>query len=362
MSVQKRQWADGRKPRYVARVSVGGRERSKSFPTRREALAWEREQTGKSPTGRRTDNQTLYAAYKAWMDDSTGSTLVQRRQLLNNLGDLADLQVGKVETRDVRRWRKLLGEGRPWAGGAPLSAGSISTLTRHLSAFFNDAVARDQITKNPVRGSRRGETREGEANMIDPAKVITIAQVKSLIAEADSPVDVMIELMATSGLRPNEVAGLRVRSVDFDSGSVHVTEQADGGEAGAWGWKPLKSAKSRRTVPLPESTLRRLEGYLAEVVGHPAAPLFLTVTGRQWSPSHFYRVFARAREAAGVPAEHSPKSLRHFYASKLIRSGESVAVVQARLGHASPMVTLSVYTHMWDDAADTTRAAVEGLF
>ncbi|OPX06297.1 tyrosine-type recombinase/integrase, partial [Gordonia sp. i37] len=56
------------------------------------------------------------------------------------------------------------------------------------------------------------------------------------------------------------------------------------------------------------------------------------------------------------------KSLRHFYASKLIRAGESVAVVQARLGHASPMVTLGTYTHLWEDAADTTRAAVDGLF
>ena len=51
--------------------------------------------------------------------------------------------------------------------------------------------------------------------------------------------------------------------------------------------------------------------------------------------------------------------LRHLYASLLIRHGESVKTVQDRLGHSSAAVTLDTYSHMWPDADDTTRAAVE---
>ena len=50
---------------------------------------------------------------------------------------------------------------------------------------------------------------------------------------------------------------------------------------------------------------------------------------------------------------------RHFYASLLIRHGESVKPVQARLGHASAAETLDTYSHLWPDSDDRTREAVD---
>ena len=55
-------------------------------------------------------------------------------------------------------------------------------------------------------------------------------------------------------------------------------------------------------------------------------------------------------------------SLRHFYASLLIRHGESVKTVHARLGHASAAETLHTYSHLWPDSEDRTRAAVDSVF
>ena len=51
-------------------------------------------------------------------------------------------------------------------------------------------------------------------------------------------------------------------------------------------------------------------------------------------------MFETARKAAGLPEWSTPHDLRHYYASLLIRSGASVKVVQARLGHASAKTTL----------------------
>jgi integrase len=45
----------------------------------------------------------------------------------------------------------------------------------------------------------------------------------------------------------------------------------------------------------------------------------------------------------------------------LIRHGESVKVVQARLGHASAAETLDTYSHLWPDSEDRTRAAVDAV-
>jgi site-specific recombinase XerD len=53
--------------------------------------------------------------------------------------------------------------------------------------------------------------------------------------------------------------------------------------------------------------------------------------------------------------------MRHAYASALIAAGESVKVIQSRMGHASAMVTLDVYGHLWPDSDDKTRAAIEAF-
>jgi integrase len=53
--------------------------------------------------------------------------------------------------------------------------------------------------------------------------------------------------------------------------------------------------------------------------------------------------------------------LRHFYASLLIRHGESVKVVQTRLGHSTAAETLDTYSHLWPDSDDTTRTAVDSV-
>ena len=51
--------------------------------------------------------------------------------------------------------------------------------------------------------------------------------------------------------------------------------------------------------------------------------------------------------------------LRHYYASLLIRHGESIKTVQARLGHATAAETLDTYSHLWPDSDDRTREAVD---
>jgi integrase len=53
--------------------------------------------------------------------------------------------------------------------------------------------------------------------------------------------------------------------------------------------------------------------------------------------------------------------LRHLYASGLIASGCDLVTVQRALGHASANTTLATYSHLWPDADDRTRTAVEHL-
>ncbi|WP_238402732.1 tyrosine-type recombinase/integrase [Cellulomonas sp. H30R-01] len=71
-----------------------------------------------------------------------------------------------------------------------------------------------------------------------------------------------------------------------------------------------------------------------------------------------WKIWLDAAEASDVHGE-TFHSLRHYYASLLIRHGESVKTVQDRLGHASAVETLDTYSHLWPDSDDRTREAVD---
>lgn len=68
-----------------------------------------------------------------------------------------------------------------------------------------------------------------------------------------------------------------------------------------------------------------------------------------------------AATRAALPETTGWHELRHFYASLLISAGESVKVVQSRLGHKSAMETLDTYVHLWPDSEESTRAAVDAV-
>ncbi len=53
--------------------------------------------------------------------------------------------------------------------------------------------------------------------------------------------------------------------------------------------------------------------------------------------------------------------LRHFYASALIAGGASVKQVQLVLGHASAVITLGIYAHLWPGEEDRTRAVMDAV-
>jgi len=64
------------------------------------------------------------------------------------------------------------------------------------------------------------------------------------------------------------------------------------------------------------------------------------------------RVWDNAVTEAGLEGV-TPHALRHTCASLMRAAGADVKEIQAQLGHRSPVVTLSVYTHLFEDADDS---------
>ncbi|HEX3823185.1 MAG TPA: site-specific integrase, partial [Mycobacteriales bacterium] len=152
---------------------------------------------------------------------------------------------------------------------------------------------------------------------------------------------------------PGEIFGLEVADVDFLRRIVIVSRQLDGKRNTA----PLKTAASYRTVPLPDVVGEALAAHLA-ATGRKSGLVFREDDGRGFRLSEANRAW----RAACLKAESVGLRLhdcRHAYASALIAAGESVKTIQARMGHASAMVTLDVYGHLWPDSEEQTRSAVD---
>jgi len=116
-------------------------------------------------------------------------------------------------------------------------------------------------------------------------------------------------------------------------------------------------------VPLAAAVADVLAAHLSQWPAHEDPSLIFT--NERDAPiqqSPFAVVFEAAARRAGLPRWATPHDLRHYFASVLIRSGASVKVVQARLGHSSAKTTLDVYGHLFADEEDRTRAAIDHEF
>jgi integrase len=122
---------------------------------------------------------------------------------------------------------------------------------------------------------------------------------------------------------------------------------------------PPKTSSSVRTLPLADFVLGELARHLERFDSGEGGLLFTSATGGPVPRNRFAEAWRSAATNAGLPTSATFHDLRHFHASLLIRHGESVKTVQARLGHASASETLDVYSHLWPDSEDRTRRAVD---
>ena len=152
--------------------------------------------------------------------------------------------------------------------------------------------------------------------------------------------------------------------------TTRTTSLGSSGEPTNWvstfGWSGLNSS---RTLPL---SIRRSSSCCALGRAHPST---LAAHLERYSPGVFGLIFTdgkgdpirrnalgnlwrRAAEPAKV-VDRTPHDLRHYAASVLIDQGASVKAVQRHLGHASATTTLDTYAHLWPDAEEVTRKALD---
>ncbi|MGI8776648.1 MAG: tyrosine-type recombinase/integrase [Acidimicrobiales bacterium] len=279
---------------------------------------------------------------------ATTSAQVESNLRNHILPTFAARPLAAVRPSEVQSWVK----GRTEV----LAPSTVEVIYRYVAAIFASAVDDRLIVVTPCKGVKLPK--------VEAPEVVPLATeaVEALIDAMPERYRAAVVLAAGTGLRQGEVFGLTTDHLDFLRRSLRVDQQLVLLPRRPPYLAPPKTKASRRTIPLPDVVLEELAAHLAVFpVGEGDSLVFTNDKGEGIRRNRFSEsVWVPAVARAGVPGAHF-HDLRHYYASLLIRHGESVKVVQARLGHASASETLDTYSHLWPDSEDRTRAAVDAV-
>jgi integrase len=168
-------------------------------------------------------------------------------------------------------------------------------------------------------------------------------------------------VLSMTGMRRGEALALRWRDVDLDAGTVSVRRSAGmvrtAGEGAEVVEGDTKGGKPRGVdIDAPPVTVwrayRKARGSMALQLARDDALVFGDIEGGHRNPEHTSRQFvgeaARCRKALGdsVLPVIRLHDLRHTHATILLTARKPVHVVSQRLGHASAVVTMTVYAHV----------------
>lgn len=155
----------------------------------------------------------------------------------------------------------------------------------------------------------------------------------------------ILMLMYGSGLRVGEVVRLRLKDLDFEEKTVFI----DTG----------KHYKDRFTI-LSEKAIAYLKQYLAQHKPTPSVWVFESPDSGHYSERSVQKFFAEALARAQIKKQVSTHSLRHAFATELLKSSSDMDFVRKVMGHAS-IKTTQIYLHVLKTDLTRTKSPLDNL-
>jgi len=246
-----------------------------------------------------------------------GSRIIQIRKELSGFHDwlkdrrirLRDLKIGQIDEFLRLRTRGL--SSRTCSDVRGILKGFLRYLHFEKKMLCRDLAS--MIVSAPVFAHE------------NPPKYLRKHEIRKLFAAADLGTNeglrafAMTRLAYTGGLRPGEIARIRMDDISFEKGELTVAERK--------GNNPVR-------FPLPEETVKAVAAYVIGARPENAgrnlfvalSPPHNPVTGALVSDA-----IAKVMRRAGVPG--TPYWLRHTYAQNLLESGACIFEIKEMLGH-----------------------------
>jgi site-specific recombinase XerD len=227
---------------------------------------------------------------------------------------------GQVRPLDLRRFLAAEAKRRP-------SPSSQARTVAALKCFFRFLVETELLERDPAAVLRTPKKREALPDVLDRAELARLlsAPDRPGVWGREAPGRrerdrLLLALLAYAGLRRSELLALDWDDVDLERRLLRV-RRAKGGQA--------------RVVPIHPALVPLFFAYLATRLPLNEPALFTGVQGRRLSQTLLTQTFLRYARAVGVRERKrvTPHTLRHVFASEILRAGANLRQIQELLGH-----------------------------
>jgi len=214
-----------------------------------------------------------------------------------------------------------------------------SSQARHLSslkAFFRYAMLEDLISRDPA------DKIQGPKLERKLPEVLSVDEVNQLMDSIDLSLPngtrnrAILETMYSCGLRVSELCDLQISNLHLEIELLKVRGKGD----------------KERWVPISQLAIKHLSHYLnhsrrgGKIVDEDI--VFLNNRGKRLSRQSVFLILKKYAENAGISKNISPHTLRHSFATHLLKGGADLKAIQDMLGHES-ITTTEIYTHIDQD-------------
>ena len=301
----------------------------------------------------------------AWMNGPhglAGKTAERYRQLIEAqiIPHIGAIVMQKLKPAHIADWHDKLIRGGG-NDGRPLSARTVGHAHRVLHRALTRAAAIELVSRNVASVVRPPKVNEIEIESLKAGEIDAV-----LTALRNHRLEPITVLALGSGARRGEILALNWGNVDLDAGTIKIERSLEQTKAGLR-FKSPKTKNGRRVVSIPPIAVdalrahrrRRLELRMALGQGklEPDALVFCDIDDSPIPPNNLSRDWRRFVLAHKLP-RISFHGLRHSHVSALIAGGVDALTVSRRIGHASPVVTMKVYAHLF---SGTDKAAAEAI-
>jgi len=215
---------------------------------------------------------------------------------------------------------------------------TISTVARKVAAiksFFAFLTNEGFIREDPTIGLESPKVKK------KPPKALSSAEVAALLGASAKDKSIkglrdraLLEVLYATGMRVTELVSLNVYDVNLPSGDVRC----------------LGKKGQIRIIPLRQRAIEALDEYLQkariQLLKDPEEKaLFLNNRGQRLTRQGLWLIIKRYVQEAGLEEDITPHTLRHSFATHMLREGADLREVQKLLGHAN-LSTTQIYTRV----------------
>lgn len=210
---------------------------------------------------------------------------------------------------------------------------SVSRIISTLKSFYKFLQINKYTKTNPLTLISNPKQAKNLPKVLSEEEVFTLLDINT-VTDFDFRNKAMLELMYSSGLRVSELINLNVNDIDFKNCLVRI----------------FGKGSKERIIPLNDYATEALKIYILDhrynLFKHSENNyLFLNNHGEKMTRQGFFKILKKIAIEKNIKTNFSPHTLRHSFATHLLKHGADLRSIQELLGH-SDISSTQIYTYV----------------